>query len=115
MTYEAVMRHEKKRYSKILERVISPIRQLEPDITILLTASEKKLRELIAARNRASEQNDIMLKRALNIQKIFAELALQKRNVITIDRTNLDFEKEQDIKIVCKKVQSMTKKMPKPF
>ena len=76
------------------------------DKTIILTASKEKLQELINLRARDSENNEKAIIRALKIQEHLIKLA-RKESLIIIDRSNLDFTKEEDLKKILKKIKSL--------
>jgi len=71
---------------------------------ILLTASKEKLHELISLRNRNSEKNEKTIIRALKIQDHFIELTKNER-VLIIDRSKLNFTKEEDLKLILKEIK----------
>lgn len=74
------------------------------DQIVLLTASKEKLQELIDLRDRNSEKNKKTIIRALKIQDHFIELAKNER-VLIIDRSKLDFTKEENLKSILRKIR----------
>ena len=74
------------------------------DKTIILTASKEKLQKLINLRARNSENNEQAIIRSLGIQKHLIELA-KKESLTTIDRSKLDFTKEEDLKKILKEIK----------
>lgn len=105
ITYKAILPYEDKRYHEELEGIIDEVEYLKPDKTVLLTANEGKLIELIKIRGRWSEQNKKALPRALKIQDEFIKLISKEDNSCIIDRSNLDFSKESDLKFILNKIK----------
>lgn len=104
ITAYSILAYEDKKYRKELEEIIDKYKHLESDIIILLVASEEYLKKAICSRNRTDEQNNVVLQRAMKIQKKFLRLA-KKYNVVIIERTNLDFKKESDFQKIVKKIR----------
>jgi len=102
--FEAYLVDEHKDQHPALLKLIESVSHLKSDKVILLTASEKKLRELIRQRNRKVEELDKTIDRSLRIQDAFLRIAERKKDFIVIDRTNLDFTKDEDLRAVCDKI-----------
>ncbi len=100
MTSEAILADEQRKHHPELLKIIEGITHLKSDLLVLLIASEKKLREFIAVRGRRSEATNKAIARALRIQNEFIRLAKKEKDVIIIDRSKLDFNKEKDLKHV---------------
>ncbi len=105
MTSEAILIDEDRAHHPELLKMIESITHLQSDKLVLLTASEKKIRELISVRGRSSEEIKRAVARALRIQDEFIRLAKKEKNVIVIDRSNLDFAKEEDLTYVLKRIK----------
>ncbi len=107
ITDTAIMLYEDKKYHSQLKPIVDSAAHLESDITVLVTASEARLKELILARGRQSEPVEKALKRAIKIQNIFLKLIKDEQNCILIDRSNLDFKKEKDLKEINEKIKKI--------
>ena len=82
----------------------------KPDVVIFLDASENKIRELTLKRGRDFDTNEKFIRRNLSIQKAHQEYYNKNKNsLIHINRDNLDFEKEEDIKKVVEEIEKAIK------
>jgi len=106
MTEEAILSDEDKKHHAALMNMINEIVHLRSDKTILLTADETTLKKMILARGRESEDLDKTLARAIRIQDEFIRLSKGEKNVIVIDRSNLDFRKEKDLRSGLSKIRN---------
>jgi len=76
-----------------------------PDLVIFLDASEEKIRELILKRGRDYDTNEKFIQRNISIKKAHDDyLQKNKNSLIYINRNNLDFNKQQDIKKVINQI-----------
>lgn len=83
----------------------------KPDIVIFLDASENKIRELTLKRGRDFDTNEKFIQRNLSIQKAHRDYYNENKNSLAhINRDNLDFEKEEDIKKVVEEIEAFLKK-----
>ncbi|PIN75113.1 hypothetical protein COV18_05160 [Candidatus Woesearchaeota archaeon CG10_big_fil_rev_8_21_14_0_10_37_12] len=95
----AVLAYEDEAYRAELLMLANSIDYLEPDKTILLIASEEKIREFTKQRGRKVEKDDKAIERAMKIQDEYTRLA-KERGLLIVNRTDLDFTKEKDLKFV---------------
>lgn len=105
MTEEAILIGEDKKHHKALLAMIGGITHLNSDKIVLLTADEKTLRDMILARGRKSEDAEKALDRSIRIQNEFLRLAKRAENTTVIDRSGLDFMREEDLKSVLSKIR----------
>lgn len=103
---QAIIIDEDKKHYPALMRMINEIVHLRSDKILLLTANEDSLKKMILARGRESEEVDKTLARAIRIQDEFIRLSKNEKNVIVIDRSNLDFRKEKDLVGVLRKIRA---------
>ena len=83
---------------------------LKPDVVIFLDASENKIKEFTYKRGRDFDTNEKFIQRNLSIKKAHQEYYNKnKDSIIYINRDNLDFEKEEDIKKVIEKIERFMK------
>ena len=87
----------------------------QPHAVIFLDASEEKIRELTLRRGRGFDTNEKFIQRNLSIQKAHKDYYNQNKNsMIYINRDNLNFEIEDDIKKVVEKIKEFLNiKVPK--
>lgn len=79
----------------------------KPDIVIFLDASENKIRELTLKRGRDFDTNEKFIQRNLSIQKAHQEYYNKnKDSLIYVNRDNLDFEEEEDIKKLVEEIEN---------
>jgi deoxyguanosine kinase len=77
----------------------------KPDITIFLSASKQKVKEFILKRNRSFDTTSKYMERIFSINKAHENYYNQnKENFVYINRNNLDFEKNEDLKLVINKL-----------
>lgn len=105
MTARAVLMYEDQKYHHQLFSIINSIAHLRSDMTLLLTANPGKLMELFTLRNRTHENLRESVQRALHIQKEFILLGKQEKNTLIIDRSELDFAKEKDLRYLLRKIK----------
>jgi deoxyadenosine/deoxycytidine kinase len=98
--YEAFLADESKDQHPALLKLIESASHLKSDKIIILTANEKKLRELIVQRDRKAEEPGKTTERSLRIQEAFLRIANREKDFVVIDRTDLDFTKEEDLRAV---------------
>ncbi|MFH0701671.1 MAG: AAA family ATPase [Candidatus Woesearchaeota archaeon] len=96
---------ERKEAARVLEEdeKLLPL----PDKIILLKISEEKLRELIKKRDRSFENEEVIqtnLFLAKEYERIFTQKKFGERLII-VDRDEMDFEKEEDVKEVMKRIE----------
>lgn len=106
ITPYGIIGFEKKIYHDRLYKLIDSIKNLRSDKTILLIADAEKIKEMIDNRNRNAENIDktFVINRALEIQKSLIKICKSNKNIIVIDRSNLDFNKEEDLKSILDKI-----------
>lgn len=75
----------------VLKKWIEENKHLMADKVIILTASDKKLKENIISRGRASEQSDFIKQRALRISREYKKLEDKYEHAKILDRSNLEF------------------------
>jgi len=109
MTAKAVLAHEDKKHYDELKKIAYSIDYLEPDKIIVLITNRGKYMEFFKVRGRITEQHKEAIDRTLHLQDEFIRLAKKKKNTIIIDRTDLDFTREKDLKFVMDKIK---KKQP---
>lgn len=104
---KSLIDYEPQEFRSELERVRGKLVNVKIDVTILLIASEEKLRELIKTRSRKTENDDIdeMLKRSLQLQENFILNTRDVENVIVIERDKLDFTNSNDIELIYNKIK----------
>jgi deoxyadenosine/deoxycytidine kinase len=103
--FEAYLIDEHKDLYPALLKLIESASHLKSDKILILTASEKKLRELIRQRNRKVEELDKTTERSLRIQDAFLRIAEKNKDMLVLDRTNLDFATEKDLRFVLQKMK----------
>jgi deoxyguanosine kinase len=82
-----------------------------PDVIVFLDASEDKIRELTLKRGRNFDTNEKFIQRNLSIQKAHKDYYNQNKNsLVYVNRDNLDFEKEEDVKKIVEKIEEFLKK-----
>lgn len=99
-SFTAMILYEAEEHRAALQKVADKVANLTSDKVILLTANEAKLKEMMVARGRSLEKNKESIQRALDIQKKFLEVAEQDTGIVIVDRTEMDFLKEDDLKKV---------------
>ncbi len=98
MGCEAIISFERPKYRKILQEMINQRRHIDADRFILLTMDENKIKDWIISRGRDSEQREVIFERAKIIQDAFVDLATKNKNTLIMDRTDLDFSKQEDLR-----------------
>ncbi|MFZ2253364.1 MAG: hypothetical protein WAW13_04345 [Minisyncoccia bacterium] len=81
-----------------------------PDLTILLSLSENGIRDFIKRGGREFDNSEEFIKdQALPIHKLhvdfFSRDEIKSKNVLIIERDNLDFSKEDDFKFLIEKIE----------
>jgi len=94
-----------KKYLDELLKIVKEVDEFKIDKIILLTINKDKLKEFISKRGRSEEPVEETVERSLKLQDELIRLSKQQDNVIIIDRSNLDFSKEEDLKIVMDKLK----------
>ena len=92
----------------VLKKWIKDNKNLQANKVIVLTASEKKLKENIASRGRASEQTDFIKQRAVRIEEECKNLENKYEHVKLLDRSDLDFSDRQALDFVDKIIKKMS-------
>lgn len=105
MSIEAIKLYEGENYLKEKEKMIKEVEHLNSDVILLVIASDELIKKNIEKRGRGSEQSKEILERALKIQVFLKKLKNNYKNVIEIDRTKMDFQREEDIKLVLDKIR----------
>lgn len=67
---------------------------------------KKKLKELFRKRGRKSEMAEDAIKRSLRMQEELEKLTKNRKDVLVIERDELDFSKEEDLKMIDEKIKS---------
>lgn len=111
LSARAILSYEDEKFQSKLSRLLKKYEHLKPDLIILLIAQKTCLEKFIKIRSRNSEKNKKVLVRSLSIQNAFLEMAKKEKNIIIIDRTDLDFFQYHDVQIVFKKIQKRIKKV----
>lgn len=83
-----------------------------PDLIICLSANEKKTREFVRKRGRKNEASNNLVKKYLNLgqahENFFRRLKL--KNIVFVDRSELDFNSQKDfenlVKILNRKIKN---------
>jgi len=96
---------ESDEYKKDLMKIAKKVDKFKFDKIILLTINKDKLKELIRKRGRKEEDIDKTVARSLRLQKELIKLAQKRDNVITIDRSDLDFIREEDVELILNKLK----------
>lgn len=107
ISFAAVLIHEPESYKKDIIKIIKSIEHLTSDKLVLITATKEFLLKSFDSRGRESEKNDETIKRALKMQDEFIKLTKPLKNAIIVDRSNLDFSKEDDLKLILKKIKNI--------
>ena len=97
---QAISFNEDEKYREILQKKVDIIKDNASDLIVLVTASSEKIRQMITDRGRASEKSMNAYSRAIKIQNIFLKLVEGRDDVIVLDRTNLRFENEKDLRMI---------------
>ncbi|MFW0837892.1 MAG: AAA family ATPase [Candidatus Komeilibacteria bacterium] len=97
LSAQAILTYESDEHKAELTTLLKEYEYLHSDLIVLLTASKERLLEQIQSRSRDSEANAKAIDRALKIQEAFQILARQEKNVLLIDRSNLDFSNYDDV------------------
>lgn len=100
MSIEAHIIEQDATHHATLRMLLDDTAHLESDKTLLLVADENKLRHFLNIRGRRTEQTDAMLKRSMLIQDEFLRIAERERDVIVLDRSELDFHRIEDLRVV---------------
>lgn len=87
---------------------------LKADIIIVLTASENKIKENINKRGRTSELNSFIINRSMRVHKGCINLSKKYPNALLIDRTNIDFMDENQIREIDKMIKNFKKTFINP-
>ena len=103
VTCKAVMLYEDEKHHPELKEIVDSLYDLQTDKIVLLTASQEVLKRFLLNRKRTTEEIEKALTRALKIQDIFLRLA-EEESMIVIDRSSLDFTKEEDLRSVKKRI-----------
>lgn len=85
---------------KTLDIWVKENAHLMADKVVILTASDKKLRENIESRGRVSEQSDFIKQRAMRISRECAKLAEAYSHVKVLDRSELEFTKLETLEFI---------------
>lgn len=98
--------YEKEQYLSKIEEIASMLDSLSYSVTVLLTAKEETLRDMIRQRGRLSE-NDIeqTVQRSLYIQEKLLGLLGENSNTIVLERDDYDFAKESDLEEIYEKLR----------
>lgn len=112
MSAQAILMHEKESDKPKLQELIQKAEHCTSDNIVLLTASKEKIAERMSTRGRKTEMNNQALTRALSIQEHMITLAEKEHNVIHIDRSNLDFTNEKDLRDVHTRILNLKNKLP---
>lgn len=103
---KSLIRTEPKEFRKDLEEVFSNLCPVKIDLTILLITSREKLENLVKLRSRKNEENlELFVGRSLLVQKNLIDNSKKRKNIIVVDRTNLDFKDEDTLKIIVEKIK----------
>lgn len=94
-----------KQYLEELLKIVKKVDEFKIDKIILLTLSKDRLKEFISKRGRSEEPINDAVERSLKLQDELIRLTKNKNNVVIIDRSNLDFSKEEDLKVVLEKIK----------
>jgi deoxyadenosine/deoxycytidine kinase len=94
-----------KKYLDELLKIVKKVDEFKIDKIILITINKDKLKEFILKRGRSEEPIEETVERSLKLQDELIRLSKQQDNVIIIDRSNLDFSKAEDLKIVLDKLK----------
>ncbi len=97
---------ESQEYIPDLIKIVKKVDKFKIDKIILLTINKEKLKEFISKRGRKEEPVDETVERSLRLQEELIKLSKKQENVIIIERSNLDFTKEKDLKIVLDKIKN---------
>jgi len=84
----------------VLKKWLEINNHLMADKVIILTASDKKLKENIISRGRLSEQSDFIKKRAIRIGQECVKLENKYKHIKLLDRSSLDFTEVQTLDLV---------------
>lgn len=96
----AILPTEPKDIQNKLEKLILPFKNMQPDKILVLSATKETLLKFFKARARSSEQRGEAIKRAMKLQEELIRLAKKQKLTVVIERDDLDFSKEEDIKLV---------------
>jgi len=94
-------------YLEELLKIVRKVDEFKFDKIILLTINKDKLKEFISKRGRTEEPITETIERSLRLQDELIRLSKKQDEVIIIDRSNLDFSKEEDLKIIIDKINSL--------
>lgn len=98
---------EKEEIIPSLLTIASKLDEFRFNKTILITANSYKLEEFIKKRGRKEEPIKETLKRSLKLQEQLLRLTKDREDVLVIDRSHLDFTKEEDLKIIIEKLKGL--------
>ncbi|MEK6961497.1 MAG: hypothetical protein AABX47_10100 [Nanoarchaeota archaeon] len=101
---KAIIVDEDKTHDSLM-KMIEEASLIQSDKVVLLTANKESLKNMIARRARESEDTPNALARAIRVQNEFIRLSEKDKNTITIDRSNLDFSKEADLRSVLARIR----------
>lgn len=104
ITARAIFAYEDKKHNPVFKEMIEDMSSLEADMVMLLVADKKTIVRLMKGRGRTSENNDSAVKRALFIQEEFKRLARKDKNILVIDRSQMDFYKVEVLSKITKKL-----------
>ena len=92
----------------VLKKWLKENKHLMADKVIVLVASEKKLKENIAARGRESEQSDFIKQRALRIGQECKKLEEKYQHVKVLDRTEMEFTDTKALEYIDNLIKTIT-------
>lgn len=105
MSIEAHVTYEEKKYHDTLNELVNNVPDNNSDVVVLLTANKERLAKSLKSRGRITEQEEEAFTRSIAIQESFIDVSKKYPNVIRIDRTNLDFSNEKDLRMVDKTIK----------
>lgn len=108
LSFEAWLDAEQGKHSpNILKQFLKDNEHLQADKVIVLVKTKKELLKTLKARGRKSEQTSFIFDRALRVQKGCMKLAEKYEHAILIDRTNIDYTDEDELKKIVRTIQAM--------
>lgn len=104
ITAHANILFDDEKYLSDLKKMVSRLDIYKSDKIILIKINESKLNENILKRARDDEPIRETIDRSLKLQEKLLELAKKEENVVIVDRSNLDFTKIDDLKVILEKI-----------